>query len=218
VASSAAGFAALTLALDDFFGWSLSARELSILARMGSGSACRSIYHGFVLWHAGNAIGGMDSFAEPLPCSWPDLRVGLILLSEKTKPVGSRAAMKRTKETSSLYTAWPAKVQTDIESLQEALDTMDFDQLGQTAESNALAMHATMLDAWPPILYWQPETVDILHRVQSLRENGIPVYCTIDAGPNVKVLFEKQHGDSVLHALGDMQVVAPFGNETEYAE
>ena len=183
LASSASGFAALVLALNDLAGWGLDGKRLSMLARLGSGSAARSVYEGFVLWHAGTAADGTDSLAERLPCEWPEFRIGVLELSSAPKAVGSRDGMNRTVETSALYKSWPEQVAADLATLRSAIKHRDFLLLGQTAERNALAMHATMLAAWPPLIYLQPETVGQIHRVQQLRQNGLEVYLTIDAGP-----------------------------------
>jgi diphosphomevalonate decarboxylase len=118
--------------------------------------------------------------------------------------------MKRTKRTSMLYDSWPSKVEHDLSVLHEAIATGDFDRLGQTAESNALAMHATGLGAWPPVLFWLPETVATLHRLWSLREDGLRAYCTMDAGPNVKLLFLAEEEPRVMEAFPALRVVAPF--------
>ena len=95
-ASSASGFAAVALALDHFFGWRLNRRALSILARLGSGSAARSVYDGFVEWQAGRQDDGMDSYAERLEAEWPDLRVGLLVICADEKAASSRAAPRRS--------------------------------------------------------------------------------------------------------------------------
>jgi len=189
LASSACGFAAMALALDKFFSWQLSSQQLSMLARLGSGSACRSIWPGFVEWHAGEREDGMDSYAEPLSVQWPELCIGLMIVSDKEKTIGSREAMQRTIETSELYKSWPQKVAHDLVILKKAIQEKDFDLLGKTAESNALAMHATMLSAWPPVSYYLPETISAMHRVWQARAEGVPVYFTQDAGPNLKLLF-----------------------------
>lgn len=209
-ASSASGFATVILALDQLFGWNLGRRELSILARLGSGSACRSLYEGFVLWHAGSADDGMDSFAEPLPETWPDLRLGLVVVSARPKPVGSRAAMKRTVESSPLYAAWPGKVASDLEELRGSIRDRDFERFGRAAESNALTMHATMMAAWPPVIYWLPESVATIERAQALRARGTPVYFTMDAGPNVKLLFLRGNAAAVEEHFPGVQVVDPW--------
>ncbi len=210
LASSASGFAALVLALDDLFDWKLGRRELSIIARLGSGSACRSIYSGFVQWHAGVRADGMDSVAEPLPDTWPDLCVGWIRVSDEKKVVSSREAMERTVTTSPLYQSWPARVQRDLAMLRASIVEHDFHVFGRTAESNALAMHATMLDSWPPVLFWQPRTLEVLQAVWQARAAGIACYFTIDAGPNVKLLFENSSLDELLSFFPEMEMVAPF--------
>jgi diphosphomevalonate decarboxylase len=211
LASSASGFAALARALDDLCGWSLGPVALSILARLGSGSASRSLANGFVLWHAGSRPDGMDSHAEPLPGRMPDLRVGLLTLSATPKAVGSTEAMARTRATSPLYAAWPATVAADLCRAQAAIAAGDFVALAQVAEANALAMHATSLAARPAVLYLLPESVAAMHAVWRLRAEGVAVYFTIDAGANLKLLFEA-HNAAVLAAMWPgLRSVAPFG-------
>lgn len=212
LASSASGFAALVMALNDLFSWSLTKRELSILARLGSGSASRSVYEGFVQWHAGNQSDGMDSFAEQLPYTWPALRVGLLMLSSSEKPIGSREGMRRTTATSELYKVWPAKVAASMAALKVALELHDFDALGAAAESNALAMHATMIDSWPPVLYWLPESVSAMQKVWAAREAGLSLYFTMDAGPNIKLLYEAHNEAAVREIFPAVQMVLPFSD------
>lgn len=189
LASSACGFASLVRALNQLFQWNLSSRELSILARLGSGSACRSLWQGFVEWHAGCAEDGMDSYGEPLAVEWPGFCIGLCIVQSGPKTLSSREAMQRTIDTSPFYEKWPAVVAHDYAALKSAILSQDFDALGKTAESNALAMHAMMQTAWPPIVYALPDTLVAMQTVWRLREMGISVYFTQDAGPNLKLLF-----------------------------
>lgn len=209
LASSACGFASLVLALNDFFAWDLEKRALSILARLGSGSACRSLAPGFVEWQAGVSPDGMDSYGRALDLSWPELRVGLLMISTCEKPLSSRLAMERTIATSPLYASWPNKVETDLAVLKKALAERDFKTLGETAESNALTMHALMLSAWPPISYALPETIETMHRIWGLREAGKAVYFTQDAGPNLKLLFLAEAQEELCRYFPDMEVVQP---------
>ncbi len=209
-ATSAAGFAALVLALDRLMGWGLDARTLSILARMGSGSACRSLFHGFVEWHIGKREDGMDSYAEPLPETWPALRMATLTVSNAAKPVGSTEGMNRTRDTSVLYRAWPDKVAADLQALRTAIHTQDFELLGRAAESNAMSLHATMLGAWPPLCYWQPESLAAMHKVWALRAAGVPLYFTMDAGPNLKLLFLQEEQAMVCGHFPGADVIAPF--------
>lgn len=212
-ASSASGFAALIEALNLLYDWQLDGSSLSILARLGSGSACRSLWHGFVEWRVGERNDGMDCNAVPIKKKWHDLCVGLLVLSAEEKAISSRKAMRQSKKTSCYYDAWPEKVSTDIKKLHQAINEKNFELLGSTAESNALAMHATMLTALPPICYWQPETITAMHEVWMLRREGIPVYFTEDAGPNLKLLFEVKDAKLIMSHFPSIEVVMPFQEE-----
>ncbi len=210
-ASSASGFAALAKALDGLFGWGLSTRELSIVARLGSGSASRSLADGFVEWQAGMSVDGMDSFAERLDEEWPDLRVGAVVLCSDEKPVGSREGMRRSVETCDFYREWPSRVAKDLAALKSAIAGKQFAALGEIAEGNALAMHALMMATRPPIVYALPETVAAMRRIWTARADGLPLWFTMDAGPNVKLLFEAKDEPQVRSLFPGVEVVAPFG-------
>lgn len=212
LASSASGFAALVSALDQLFNWQLPGYELSILARLGSGSACRSIWQGFVEWQKGERKDGMDSYGIPFNASWPELCVGLIILSKQKKLISSRDAMQRTLTTSPFYTSWPAKVDKDLSEIKQAITTKDFILLGKIAEWNAMAMHATMLSAWPPITYFLPQTLLAMHKVWRLRDQGLQLYFTQDAGPNLKLLFLKEDINSVIKYFPEVEIIQPFSD------
>ncbi len=209
-ASSASGFAALAKAADALFGWNLPPQSLSILARLGSGSAARSLADGFVEWHAGERPDGMDSFATPLPDRWPALRVGACVLSSAEKPVGSRDGMRRSVRTCPFYSSWPDLVARDIATLHDAIAARDIALLGATAESNCLAMHSLMMATRPPILYFLPETLTAIRAVWAARADGLPVWFTMDAGPNLKLLFESSSESSVRALFPTATIVSPF--------
>ena len=152
----------------------------------------------------------MDSYAMPVDGDWPELRIGLVKITTEEKKISSRDAMKRTVDNSMLYKSWPEQVEKDLAVLHDAIAATDFDVLGKTAENNALAMHATGLGAWPPVLFWWPETVKAIHRVWELRSDGVPVYLTMDAGPNVKLIAEEDRVDEIGKAIPDVEWVAPF--------
>ena len=152
---------------------------------MGSGSASRSLYQGFVEWNKGTRDDGMDSFAVKLPDTWPGFRIGLLKVATGVKKVDSRSGMQRTVESAQLYQSWPQQAAQDLAAIKRAIADRDIELLGQTAEQNALSMHATMIASWPPLLYWQPESVAAMHRVWELRNLGVPIYLTMDAGPNL---------------------------------
>jgi diphosphomevalonate decarboxylase len=206
-ASSASGFAALVRALDALFTWRLDARELSILARLGSGSACRSLHEGFVEWQAGVRADGMDSHARPLPFAWPDLRVGLWTIESGAKPVSSREAMKRTVRTSPLYAAWPAVVESDLKALRAALGVRDLERFGETIEGNALAMHATLLAARPAIFYPTAGSIQAQGQVRAARADGLRIWFTMDAGPNLKLFFLEGDRTAVEARFPNLRIV-----------
>jgi diphosphomevalonate decarboxylase len=210
LASSACGFASLTAALNDLLGWELPLRDLSILARLGSGSASRSLWNGFVEWHAGSRPDGMDSHGEPLQVEWSALRMGILPISQAEKSISSRDAMLQTVNSSLLYQNWNKKAAQDLLMLKKAIKTKNFSLLGGTAESNALNMHATMLSSWPPICYFLPETIAAMQTVWELRRKGIEVYFTQDAGPNLKLLFLENDKKAVLDAFPALDVVQVF--------
>ncbi len=210
LASSASGFAALVMALDDLAGWGLDKKQLSMLARLGSGSASRSVYNGFVQWYMGCESDGTDSFAEPIEAKWPEFRIGILELSDAKKSVGSRDGMNRTVATSELYKSWPEQAASDLVTIHAAIDEQDFTTLGKATERNALSMHATMMSAWPPLIYLQPETLEQIHKVQRVRADGLEVYLTIDAGPNIKLLFLAENEQAVTEAFPALKTIQPF--------
>ena len=188
LASSASAFAALALAASRAAGLNLDPEGLSRLARQGSGSACRSIYGGFVEWLPGIRDDGMDSFAQPLELNWP-VWMAVLVLKQEHKATGSGEGMARTVATSPLYPAWLDSIQKDLDEMKWALGNRDFDAVGTLMEHNALKMHATALAAQPAVVYWQAQTLALMHCVYELRASGHNCYFTIDAGPNVKVLM-----------------------------
>lgn len=208
-ASSASGFAALVLALNQLFAWQLDVHELSILARLGSGSACRSVQPGFMLWHRGIAADGMDCYAESFAEPWSKLCVGLLHLSNQAKQVSSTTAMLASQR-GHFYTQWPQQVAQDLPRMQQAITTRDFMLLGQTAENNALAMNACMLAGEPPVLYTQAATIAAMHEVWRQRAQGLQVFFTQDAGANLQLLFLQQDSEQVRLAFPQVEVVKPF--------
>ncbi len=212
LASSASGYAALVLALDELFGWQLSKPHLSVLARLGSGSACRSLWQGFVHWRAGELADGLDSHAYPLTTQLPALRIGLLTLSRSVKPTSSRDGMQRTQNGLSLYPAWAGLVQSHLAQLTTALETGDIARIGEIAEHNALAMHATMLSAYPALCYWLPETLAGLQTLWQARAEGLACWATLDAGPNIKLIFSEEMTEQVQTLFPEVQIIAPFSS------
>ncbi len=201
-ASSASAFAALAAASTKALNMELSKEELSMLARQGSGSACRSIYGGFVEWEKGERADGLDSKAvQLLPENQWNLTILSAVVSSERKKVSSREGMKRTVETSPFYKGWLDTVHKDLLTVKTAIKEKDFLTLGEVMENNALKMHGTMLGAKPPVLYWEGGTIEVINCIYELRYSGIPAFFTIDAGANVKVLCTVEEESTVREAL-----------------
>ena len=202
LASSASGFAALVTAAAAALELDLAPRELSIVARQGSGSAARSIFGGFVEMHAGVAGDGRDSFAEPLldAARWP-LEVVIAITAKNEKEVDSRSGMTRSAQASPYYPAWVATHPADLAIARDAIRRRDFAALAEVAEHNCLKMHAAAIAARPPLLYWNAATLQCLTEIQRLRREGLPVFFTIDAGPQVKAICEPRARADVERAL-----------------
>ena len=205
MASSASGFAALSLAASTAAGLELSPRELSILARFGSGSACRSVPGGFSEWTAGSS--SEESFARQIapPEHW-DLRDVVAIVSREKKLVGSTEGHSLA-PTSHLYQARVASVTDRLSKARAALLGKDFATLGRLIEEDAVSMHAVMMTSRPPIYYWLPSTVQLIREVQDWRAEGVEVYFTLDAGPNVHLICQAADQAQVEKRLKDIEDV-----------
>ena len=205
VASSASGFAALTLAATRALGLRLSERRLSILARKGSGSACRSVPDGIVEWVAGEK--DEDSYAYSLhsPGFWAIHDV-VVLVSTQSKKVGSTAGHGLA-QTSPFFRARLRALPRKLSFLQRALERRDFRTFGTIVEEEAFNMHAVMMTSVPPLLYWEPETLAVMHRVFQLRDEGLEAYVTLDAGPSVHVVCQEKDSDVFVRKLQSVKGV-----------
>jgi diphosphomevalonate decarboxylase len=208
LASSASGFAALALACAHALGLDLDARALSVLARQGSGSAARSVFGGFARLHRGVSEDGEDCFAEGMLAAtdWP-LAVAVAVVSREKKAVGSTAGMESTRLTSPYYSAWCEGSDTDLRAAEAAIAARDFLKLGEVSEHSCLKMHAVMWAAEPPLMYWHPATLALMQAVRCLRATGVPVFFTIDAGPQLKAVCLPDALPQVVQVLRDVQGV-----------
>ncbi|MCJ0538681.1 diphosphomevalonate decarboxylase [Enterococcus cecorum] len=223
LASSASGLCALAGACNQALGLGLSQKELSKMARKGSGSACRSVYGGFVEWEKG--YDDDSSYAVPVDSAGfeEELAMIFIVVNQKQKKVSSRDGMKSTVETSSFYPVWLQEAPKDLQAIKQAILAKDFTRLGQITEANALKMHACTLAAVPPFTYWNAESMLAMDAVRNLREAGLECYFTMDAGPNVKVLCQKKDEAAILAELSkqfrdEQLIIAHAGVGIEYLE
>ena len=205
LASSASGFAALSLAASRAAGLELSLRELSILARFGSGSACRSVPGGFTEWTAGTS--SQESFAKQIapPEHW-ELRDVIAIVSRAHKRVGSTEGHALA-PTSHLYQARVASVADRLAQAKAALLERDLATLGRIIEEDAISMHAVMMTSRPPIYYWLPGSIRLIHEVQDWRAEGLEVYFTFDAGPNAHLICQAADQAEVERRLRDIEDV-----------
>jgi diphosphomevalonate decarboxylase len=186
IASSSSAYAALSLAATYAAGLSLSERELSILARTGSGSACRSVPEGFTEWFVGDAHD--KSYAESIapPDHW-NLIDCIAIVSQDHKEIGSTQGHEIA-ETSPLQSSRIASASERLDICRQSLLERDFDSFAEVVELDCNMMHAVMMTSSPALLYWEPATLSIIKAVQSWRIDGFEVCYTIDAGPNVHVI------------------------------
>jgi diphosphomevalonate decarboxylase len=203
LASSASAFAALAMAATHAAGLQLSPRELSVLARRGSGSAARSIFGGFVEMHRGQRDDGEDAFADPIATDW-DVRLVVAVCGEGPKDTLSTDGMGRTAETSPYFAAWVASSEPDLADARRAIAARDLAALGEVTERSCLTMHASAMAARPAVVYFRGVTVEGWRAIQALRRAGTPAWFTCDAGPHVKALTDATHADAVARALGQI--------------
>ncbi|MDX9863596.1 MAG: diphosphomevalonate decarboxylase [Anaerolineaceae bacterium] len=202
IASSAAAFAALSLAASAAYGLSLDEAALSRLARHGSGSACRSVPGGFVEWLAGD--GDATSYAASIaPADHWLLADCVAVVAAGHKTVGSTAGHTLA-GSSPLQNARLAQAEERLTLCRQAILGRDFDALAEVVELDSNLMHAVMMTSTPPLFYWQPATLGIMQAVEAWRSQGLPVCYTIDAGPNVHVLCPREKAAEVQQRLAAM--------------
>jgi diphosphomevalonate decarboxylase len=205
LASSASAFAALALAATKAAGVELSQRELSQLARRGSGSAARSIFGGFVHLHKGAAADGSDCFAEPVDGAneW-GVRLVVAVTSEGAKETLSTDGMTHTAETSPYFAQWISTSEPDLAAARQAIAARDLEALGVVTERSCMAMHASAMAARPAVVYFIGATIDGFRAVQKMRKAGVPAWFTCDAGPHVKALTDAAHAEEVAKRLSQV--------------
>lgn len=189
IASSAAAFAALALAASKAAGLELSEKELSRLARRGSGSASRSIPTGFVEWLPGSSDEDSYSVSIAPPAHW-DLMDCIAVIESGQKPTGSTEGHSLA-PTSLLQPARVADAPRRLSICRRAIQERDFATFADMVELDSNIMHAVMMTSLPALFYWEPASIQIMKAVAGWRKEGLPACYTLDAGPNVHVLCPK---------------------------
>ena len=198
LASSASGFAALVTAGAGALGLHLTAQRLAEIARLGSGSAPRSLLGGVVLLNNRGETTVCEQIAAP--ADWP-LQIVVAVTATGPKATSSRVGMELSEQTSPYYDNWVQTHAGDLAGGLAAVRSRDFTALAEIAEHNCLKMHAVMLTTRPALIYWTPATLACLHRIQALRRDGVPAFFTIDAGPQVKAVCLPGRADEVAAEL-----------------
>ena len=222
LASSAAGFAALVRAVANLYQLPQSPTELSLIARQGSGSACRSLMGGYVAWRAGSKEDGSDSVAEEIaPAShWPDMRAIILVVSAAKKDVASTEGMQLTVRTSP-FSALRFKevVPIAMARMEKAIHDKDFPSFAEVTMRDSNSFHATCLDSWPPIQYMNDVSRAAVKLVENINAKAGKLVCayTFDAGPNAVIYYLAESTELV---AGVFRTLLPdaVGWEGGYAE
>jgi len=198
LASSASAFAALTVAAGALAEEKRGIDELASLAGRASGSAARSLYGGFV---------ELENSAEDISVSslqpagdWP-LQVVVAITATGPKPVSSTEAMEISRKTSPFFERWVEQQPGDLAAAREAIAARDFSSLAAVAEHNCLKMHSVMWGSRPPMIYWNSVTLGCMQTIRDLQADGVSVFFTIDAGPQVKAVCTPEDAAQVHGAL-----------------
>ena len=195
IASSASAFAALALASSRAAGLALSEIELSRLARLGSGSACRSVPGGFVEWQVAGCEEDSAAVSIASPEHW-ELVDNVAIVDREHKRVGSTEGHTMA-HTSPLQRARVDDAPRRLDICRRAILERDFEALAEIVELDSSMMHAVIMTSDPPLMYWNPVTLDIMRQVSAWRGEGLPVCYTIDAGPNVHVITLAESSNAV---------------------
>lgn len=206
LASSAAGFAALVVAIAKLFKLPQDMSEISKIARKGSGSACRSLFGGYVAWEMGSSEDGEDSKAiEVAPLShWPDMKAAILVVSDDKKDTPSTTGMQTTVATSDLFdhrikNVVPAR----FEQMKKSIHDKDFEVFGKLTMQDSNSFHAVCLDSYPPIFYLtdtSKKIIKLIHQLNDAEGKIIAAY-TFDAGPNAVIYYEQHNESKVLGLL-----------------
>ncbi|GAA5834998.1 hypothetical protein JCM11251_000133 [Rhodosporidiobolus azoricus] len=213
LASSASGLSALIATLSTLYDLpanGVSTSTLSRIARQGSGSACRSMFGGYVAWEQGSEEDGSDSVASQVADEqhWPDLHALIFVVSDKKKGTPSTAGMQRTVATSALLQhriqhVVPAR----MERISAAIRSKDFDAFAAETMADSNQFHAVCLDTAPPIFYLNDvsraiiQVVEELNRASVERGEGLKAAYTYDAGPNAVLYVQEKDVNEVLGAV-----------------
>eukprot|EP00834_Sanchytrium_tribonematis_P007835 NODE_781_length_3919_cov_1.323037.p1 type:complete len:320 gc:universal NODE_781_length_3919_cov_1.323037:2696-1737(-) len=197
LASSASGGAALAKGLNEVYQLHLNQLELSVLARLVSGSACRSIYDGFAKWQFSTPIDSSISHLLPhsechaiqIPSKMHFYAL-IYILNKNQKAISSTNGMQQTVKTSQLFQSRLTSIPFKINQMQLFIQNMDYKSIFTLMMQDAMNFHACCLDSWPPIHYLNDYSYKLIDLVHQFNENTVKCGYTFDAGANCVILFE----------------------------
>ncbi len=205
LSSSASGFAALTVAASYAAGLNLSEKELSILARQGSGSACRSIPDGFVEWLDGDT--SETSYGVSLyPENYWDI-VDVVAVVSKNKKEVSTTEGQKLAASSPFFKVRQEKIKEKIKLIKRYLREKDFRRFGELLEAEALELHSIMLTSTPSLIYLLPGSLKIMHLAKKWRTEGLGVYFTVNTGQDIHLICQKKDKDALVKKLEEVEDV-----------
>lgn len=205
LSSSASGFAALTLAASKAAGLNLSPKELSILARQGSGSACRSIPDGFVEWLDGDTSDTSYGVSVFSPDHFEIADVIAVVSTEKKFLATSEG--QKSARSGIFFEKRLEGIPEKIIKVKKLIQDKNFSDFGDLVEREALEFHSILFTSNPPLFYWTPGTVAVMKYVQSLRREGLECYFTINTGQDVHVICKKEDAEKVSVKLKELPEV-----------
>ncbi len=205
LSSSASGFAALTVAASNAAGLKLSEKELSILARLGSGSACRSIPDGFVEWLDGNTSETSYAYSIFPPEYW-DISDVVVILTEEQKDVSTTEGQKLA-TSSPFHNVRQDKIKDKIAKCKAYIKAKNFNKFGELLEAEALELHAIMLTSHPSLIYWYPATITVMKAVKKWRKEGLEVYFTINTGQNIHLICQQKDAEKIASLVKEIPEV-----------
>lgn len=209
IASSASGMSAMALCLmsiERLLNPDMSNEEFyekaSFIARLGSGSACRSVYGGLTTWGNSDIVNSSNEVAIPLQDThevFKDFQDTILLIERGQKEVSSTVGHGLMHQNPFAETRF-SQAKAHTIKLYEILKSGNLDDFGALVESEALTLHAMMMTSNPYFMLMKPNTVAVIHQLWQYRKtSGNHVYFTLDAGANVHLLYPKSESGEVLH-------------------
>ena len=206
IASSASGLAALAFALNELFQLNYAPKELSILARIGSGSASRSVFGGFALWHRGANGSGEDSYAEQVKPEnyWPELRDLIAIVEPGRKKISSAEGMQRTVQTAPKYAEKSAEAEMRVRTVMDCLEAKDFESFADEIMADSDRMHNLIAKSTPKFSYLTKISEKVIDAIREFNTAKTRAAYTFDAGPNAHIITLEKNSEKLKNILNSI--------------